>query len=507
VWKKVRRRFSSKSVSFLGKWVVNDYNFQFSTTDSQWHSSFPQHHHTMAQLPPCATLGQFAQNQPQKRRCCFPNRRATSNVAKVPSLPSISLCQMYRFATSLDYLLITIGLVCSAIVGLVWPVFYVLLGSLLDDLAGMIPTTTSTSSTSSPAAARLLAEVLGAVAATAAAPGPPGGRPGGGPGGFTPPGGGGGFPVPGGGAVPGGGGLVPSTPFTPAAAAASAASPEMEAITQNCLLLLAVAAMGFVAGSLSLSCLMYTTERQCNAVRVAWVRSAFAQDATWYGAHNVHQLGTQMSIDIAEYYKGTGVRLFHPSFATHTHTHTHIALPTVTSFPPSPPHHLFRPLFSPSLPPPLPTRSTRSSRPARLIAAPIAPLAQERLSTLVASLSGFVGGVVVGLTAGWQLSLAVMFICPAQFFIVRHFAKKVRVEMRSPNTACSFYYPHPLHPSHHTMICLSRTQRTVPGVHSIPIPAGNGVHLFRMPYFLTPLPLLAMLRTRSTCFVGPHLPH
>ena len=293
----------------------------------------------MAQLPPCATLGQFAQNQPQKRRCCFPNSRATNNVAKGPPLPSISLCKMYRFATSLDYLLITIGLVCSAIVGLVWPVFYVLLGGLLDDLAGMIPTTTSTSSsassTSSPAAARLLSEVLGAVAATAAAPRPPGGRPGGGPGGFTPPGGGGGFPVPGGGAVPGGGGLVPPNPFAPAAAGVS---PEMEAITQNCLLLLAVAVMGFVAGSLSLSCLMYTTERQCNAVRVAWVRSAFAQDATWYGAHNVHQLGTQMSIDIAEYYKGTGVRLLRLSFATHTHTHTHTHTLLVLLPPPSP-HH------------------------------------------------------------------------------------------------------------------------------------------------------------------------
>ena len=360
---------------------------------------------------------------------------------------------MYRFATSLDSLLITIGLVCSAIVGLVWPVFYVLLGGLLDDLAGMIPTTTSTSSsassTSSPAAARLLSEVLGAVAATAAAPGPPGGRPGGGPGGFTPPGGGGGFPVPGGGAVPGGGGLVPPNPFAPAAAGVS---PEMEAITQNCLLLLAVAVMGFVAGSLSLSCLMYTTERQCNAVRVAWVRSAFAQDATWYGAHNVHQLGTQMSIDIAEYYKGTGVRLLHLSFVTCTHAH--IARPTATSFPPSPPHHLFRSLFSPSQPPLL-TRSTRSSRSALLTTAPIAPLAQERLSTLVASLSGFVGGVVVGLTAGWQLSLAVMFICPAQFFIVRHFASKVRVEMRSPDTACSFYYPHP---PHHTMGCLAHNE-------------------------------------------------
>ena len=355
---------------------------------------------------------------------------------------------MYRFATSLDYLLITIGLVCSAIVGLVWPVFYVLLGGLLDDLAGMIPTTTSTSSsassTSSPAAARLLAEVLGAVAATAAAPRPPGG--------FTPPGGGGGFPVPGGGAVPGGGGLVPPNPFAPAAAGVS---PEMEAITQNCLLLLAVAVMGFVAGSLSLSCLMYTTERQCNAVRVAWVRSAFAQDATWYGAHNVHQLGTQMSIDIAEYYKGTGVRLSRPSFATHTHTHTHTHCSSYCHLlPPITAASLVPLSFSPSQPP-LPTRSTRSSRSALLTAAPIAPLAQERLSTLVASLSGFVGGVVVGLTAGWQLSLAVMFICPAQFFIVRHFASKVRVEMRSPDTACSFYYPHP---PHHTMGCLAHNE-------------------------------------------------
>jgi hypothetical protein len=131
-------------------------------------------------------------------------------------------------------LLISFGLFSSALVGLVWPAFYVLLGGLLDALAK-----------------QTLESEAG-----------------------------------------------------PAIAAAG-----VERITQMCFALLGVAAGGFVAGWVSLSCLMYTTERQCNAVRVAWVRSCFAQDATWYGRNDVHSLGTRMTIDIIEYYKGTGERL------------------------------------------------------------------------------------------------------------------------------------------------------------------------------------------------------
>ena len=44
----------------------------------------------------------------------------------------VGFFHLYRFASATDRFLLASGLVCSSAVGLVWPAFYVLMGSVLD---------------------------------------------------------------------------------------------------------------------------------------------------------------------------------------------------------------------------------------------------------------------------------------------------------------------------------------------------------------------------------------
>ena len=44
----------------------------------------------------------------------------------------VGVLALYRFASGVDVLLLAAGMLCSSAVGLVWPAFYVLLGSILD---------------------------------------------------------------------------------------------------------------------------------------------------------------------------------------------------------------------------------------------------------------------------------------------------------------------------------------------------------------------------------------
>ena len=46
---------------------------------------------------------------------------------------AVSLPGLFRFATGLDVVLMVAGTLCSVASGLVWPAFYVLLGSVIDD--------------------------------------------------------------------------------------------------------------------------------------------------------------------------------------------------------------------------------------------------------------------------------------------------------------------------------------------------------------------------------------
>ena len=44
----------------------------------------------------------------------------------------VGFFMLYRFASATDVFLLTSGMICSSAVGLVWPAFYVLMGSVLD---------------------------------------------------------------------------------------------------------------------------------------------------------------------------------------------------------------------------------------------------------------------------------------------------------------------------------------------------------------------------------------
>jgi hypothetical protein len=56
----------------------------------------------------------------------------TPATAPLQAARSVGFFQLYRFATGVDKALLAAGVLCSGAVGLVWPAFYVLMGSILD---------------------------------------------------------------------------------------------------------------------------------------------------------------------------------------------------------------------------------------------------------------------------------------------------------------------------------------------------------------------------------------